>query len=248
MLYDSHAHLDLMPEEELKEALKDAKKARVEKIISCSTSFASNEKNLELTEKNPEVLAGIGLYPLDLIELTDLEIDKAFYFFDAEIKKAMAIGEVGLDFKYSTKPDEQEKQKRVFVRFIELANKHNKPLIIHSRFAQKQVLEMLIEYKAKKVLLHSFVDSQKLMKLAAEHGYFVSVGLSVLTNPEIQKNIATYPIENLLLETDSPIRFNGEKSMPEKIVLVAQKVAELKKLELKKLEEQIEKNFGKLFR
>lgn len=247
MLYDSHSHMDLMEEKELAEALKNSKKAGVGGIISCSTNFASNAKNIELVKKHSLIKAAIGLYPLDVVELTQLEIDKAFYFFNSEIKNAIAIGEVGLDFKYSTKEEEQEKQRKAFERFIGLSNEYEKPLIIHSRFAQRQVIEMLEKHKAEKALLHSYVDSLKLMKRAAEKGYFVSAGMSVLQNPEVQKNISKFPIENLLFETDSPIRFQGEKAYPEKILLIAQKVAELKNISVKEVEKLQEKNFKRLF-
>jgi len=247
MLFDAHSHLDLVQKEELKEVINSAKNEGIEKIVSCSTSFPSNEKNLELAKEFGEVLPAIGLYPLDAIDLTELEIDKAFYFFNAEIKNAAAIGEVGLDYKYSTKLEDQEKQEKIFLRFIELSKTHNKPLIIHSRYAQTQALNLLIKNGAKKVLLHSFVDSHKLMKLAAEKNYFVSVGLMVLENLEIQKNIINFPLENLLFETDSPIRFGGEKAAPDKIKLIAKKVAKLKGLTLKEIEAQQEKNFKKLF-
>ncbi|VVB74794.1 Tat-linked quality control protein TatD [uncultured archaeon] len=247
MLFDAHSHLDLMREEERNLALSGAKTAGIMKIISCSTSFASNEKNLELAKNNPEILPAIGLYPLDAMDLTPLELDKAFYFFNAEISKATAVGEVGLDYKYAVKKEDQKKQEDIFSRFIELSKESKKPLIIHSRYAQSQVLKMLEESNAKKALLHSFVDSEKLMKKAAEKEYFVSVGLNVLENENIQKNILAFPLNNLLFETDSPIRFSGEKAMPAKIKLIAQKVAELKSLSLKEVEDQQEKNFKKLF-
>jgi len=234
MLFDSHSHLNLLTEEELEEALFCANSAGIKKIISCSTSFASNEKNLELAKNFPQILPAIGLYPLDAMDLTQLELDKAFYFFKAEISKTVAIGEVGLDYKYATKKKDQEKQEGIFSRFIELAKENKKPLIIHSRYAQSQVLKMLEKNNAEKVLLHSFVDSEKLMKRAAEKGYFISVGLSVLENENIQKNITAFPIKNLLFETDSPVRFGGEKAIPQKIELIAKKVAELKGLPLKK--------------
>jgi TatD DNase family protein len=236
-----------MTEEELSSALVLAKKVNVGKMISCATSFYSNEKTLELSKNHSEIKSAIGLYPLDAIELSELEIDKAFYFFEAEIKKAIAIGEVGLDFKYSTRKEEIEKQLKIFSRFIDLSLKYDKPLIIHSRFAQKQVLELLIEKNAKKVLLHSFVDSEKLMKQACAKGYFVSVGLNLLQNEQTQKNIQNFPLENLLFETDSPIRFNGEKATPSNISLIAQKTAELKKVALEEVIAQQEKNFAKLF-
>ncbi len=247
MLYDAHCHLDLMTDEELQTALTETKEKNVSQMISCATSFFSNERTLELAKKYSQIKAAIGIYPLDALELNELELDKAFYFFEAEIKKAIAIGEVGLDFKYSTKKEELMKQVTVFSRFIDLATKHDKPIIIHSRFAQKQVLQLLEEKNAKKVLLHSFVDSQKLMDQAAKKGYFVSVGLSVLYNPEVAKNITVFPLENLLFETDSPIRFNGEKASPAKVELIAEKIAELKKIPLLEVIKQQEKNFTSLF-
>ena len=247
MLFDSHCHLDLMEEEELKESLTSAKENNVIEMISCATSFLSNERNLELAKKYHQIKAAIGIYPLDALELNDLELDKAFYFFHSEAKKTIAIGEVGLDFKYSTKKEELEKQISIFERFIKLAKEFNKPLIIHSRFAQKQVLQILEEQKAEKVLLHSFVDSQKLMKQAAEKGYFVSCGLSVTYNEEVTKNITAFPIENLLFETDSPIRFNNEKANPSKIKEIAEKISKLKKIPLIELEKQQENNYKNLF-
>jgi len=247
LLYDAHSHMDLMSDEELKEAITKSKEAKICEIVSCATSFASNENNLLLSKKYPQIKPALGLYPLDALELNETELDKAFSFFEEKIKNAFAIGEVGLDFKYSTNETGQEKQKNIFKRFIELSNKTKKPLIIHSRFAQKQVLEMLIENNAKKVLLHSFVDSQKLMRIAAEKEYFVSCGLAITQNPEIAKNISLFPIENLLFETDSPIRFNGEKTTPASIKLILEKVAEIKHLPVEEVEKQQEKNFKKLF-
>jgi TatD DNase family protein len=247
MLYDSHAHLDLVNENEIEPLLKKAKENGVEEIISCATSFYSNEKILLLSKKYPEIKSAIGLYPLDAVELSEEEIKKAFNFFEEKIKKAFAIGEVGMDFKYSTSEKEQEKQIQIFTNFIELSKKYNKPLIIHSRFAQRQVLELLEKNNAKKVLLHSFVDSEKLMKKAVELGYFVSCGLNVLENEQVQKNIKSFPIENLLFETDSPIKFGGENANPSKIKYIAEKVSELKEMTFEEIEQQQEKNYKKIF-
>jgi len=247
MLFDAHCHLDLMDEDELKKTLVNSKENNVTEMISCATSFLSNERNLELAKKFPQIKPAIGIYPLDALELNEIELNKAFYFFESQIKKVIAIGEVGLDFKYSTKKEELDKQISVFDKFIKLAKKHDKPLIIHSRFAQKQVIQILKENNAQKVLLHSFVDSQKLMKQAVSEGHFVSCGLSVTYNEEIAKNITSFPIENLLFETDSPIRFNNEKASPSKITIIAEKIAKLKEISLNELEKQQEKNYKNLF-
>jgi TatD DNase family protein len=247
MFYDAHCHLDLMDENELATALKQAKENNLSKMVSCSTSFSSNEKNLKLACQFHSIMPAIGLYPLNAIELAETEIEKTFYFFNSQIKNASAIGEVGLDFKHCTKKEDQEKQKQIFARFVQFAKENNKPIIIHSRFAQKQTLELLKENNAEKVLLHSFIDSAKLMKQASAMNYFISAGLSLLQNEATQKNIASFPLENLLFETDSPMHFNGEKVTPEKILLLARKTADLKNISLIETEKQLEKNFHKLF-
>jgi len=237
----------MLQEDELANALKNAKKDGVKEMISCSTSFASNKKNLLLAKEHLQIKPALGLYPLDILELSQEELDKAFDFFEAQISSAIAIGEVGLDYKFAKSEEEQKKQEEIFFRFIELAKKYGKPLIIHSRYAQTQVLEALQKATAKKVLLHSFVDSAKLMKTAAELGYFVSAGLSLLYKKDAQENIKTFPLEKLLFETDSPIRFNGEKAFPKNIKQIAEKVAEIKSISVKEVEAQQEKNYLKLF-
>ena len=190
MFYDVHCHLDLIKnEKELRTTIKEALTAGVEQMISCSTTFASNQHNLNLQKSFPNVKAGIGLYPLDAMELNEEELKRAFGFFKTHAKEAIAIGEVGLDYKFAKSEEQRKKQEEVFRQFIMLSNETKKPLIIHSRFAQSQVIEILVQEKAQKVLLHSFVDSEKLMKKVTEQGFFISVGLSILSNEQTQKNI-----------------------------------------------------------
>ncbi len=247
MFVDCHAHLDMLKEKELEKVISNARKKKVGKIISCSTSFNSNEQNLEISKKFEEVELGIGLYPSDVMELNEEEIEKAFVSFEIMMKEAIAIGEVGLDYKYAKRKIDQEKQKEVFGRFVKLAKKNNKPLIIHSRFAQKQVIEILEEMETQKVLLHSFTDSLKLMKRAIENKWFVGIGLIFLKDELVQERIREIPLENILLETDSPIRFDRNKAFSEDVVRIAEKIAESKKIPLAQVEKQLEKNYEELF-
>jgi len=247
MIQDTHAHLDLIENKDVQELLTKTKEIELNTIISCSTSFTSNQKNLELAKDYTIIKPAIGLYPLNALELNEEELKRAFDFFEKEIKNSIAIGEVGLDFKFSTKFEEQEKQKQIFIKFIELSKKYDKPLIIHSRFAQRQVIELLEKNNAQKVQLHSYTDSQKLMQKAVNLGYYVSCGMNVLYNLEVQKNIISFPIEKLLLETDSPMIFNNEKATPLNVKTIAQKISELKKIPLNELEEQLNKNFQLLY-
>lgn len=247
MFYDVHSHIDLIEEEKIDSILKEANEKNISEIVSCSTSFTSNEKNLLLSKKYKEIKPALGLYPLDLVELSENELVKAFNYFEENKKSIFAIGEVGLDYKYCKPVSEQEKQIKYFEKFIELSNSIKKPLIIHSRYAQSQVLEILQKKDASKVLLHSFVDSKKLMKNAIDCNCFVSVGLSITYSKTVEENLVNFPVENLLFETDSPIRFNGEKAYPSKIIEIAKKVSEIKSISLIELEKQQEKNYHKLF-
>ena len=247
MLIDTHCHLDMLQEKERELAIKEARLKGVERFVSCSTSFTSNQTNLALSKSNKKVLTAIGLYPLDAVEFSESELAKAFSYFRENISKASAIGEVGLDFKWAKNESEKEKQKKVLGDFIELSLEYKKPLIIHSRYAQRTVLEVLEQKGAGKVLLHSFTDSPKLMKRAVDDNYFVSVGMNLLFSEELQKRITSFPLECLLFETDTPIRFSGEKALPSKVREIAQKVVQLKEITLKDVEKIQEKNFETLF-
>jgi TatD DNase family protein len=244
--FDAHAHINMIEEKRLKEILENAKKNNVKKIISCSTSYESNKKNLVLSKQFSEIKSAIGLYPLNAIELNEKELEKAFSFFKKNIKQAIAIGEIGLDYKYSKKNSDQEKQIRIFEDFIKLGKK-NKPLIIHSRYAQRKVLEILETNEAEKVILHGFVESKKLMKRAFENNYFISVGPILLENEQIQENIVESPIEKILFETDSPIKFNQKDVFSQEILKIVEKTAELKNIKIQQIAKSQKKNFKHLF-
>ncbi len=245
--FDVHAHLDLLGEKEVKEQVRKAREKNVFKIVSCSTSFSSNKKNILLAKEFEEIITAIGLYPLNALELNEKELEKVFGWIEKNVEKSRAIGEVGLDFKYSKKNDEKDKQERVFKRFVEISKKHKKPLIVHSRYAQRRVLEILEEEKAEKVLLHSFTESEKLARRAFENNWFVGVGANLLKDEQVQERVRKMPLEGLLFETDAPIIRHDERIMPEKIVEIAEKTSSLKKIEIEKVAEQQEKNFEKLF-
>ncbi|MFA5763180.1 MAG: TatD family hydrolase [archaeon] len=246
-LVDSHAHLDSVDEKDIETILFNARKNNVLEIISCSTSFHSNIKNLELAQRFDNIKCAIGLYPLDAIELNEDELNQAFTYFKEHINEAVAIGEVGLDKKYCKNEEEFEKQIEIFKRFIKLSKKYDKPLIIHSRYATSEVLKILAQQNAKKVLLHSFTDSTKLMKQAISNNWFVGVGLNVLTDMLVQKRVKEIPLEGILLETDAPIKFNNKIAMPDKIKEIAIKIAELKEISIQEVEEQLLNNYQTLF-
>lgn len=244
---DVHCHLFMLSDKEIEKEIINATKKGVTKIITNSTSFQSNQYNLRLSKTFSNVKSALGLYPLDAMEFNEEELNRAFGFIEKHVKESIAIGEVGLDYKFGKTESDKIKQALVFERFIELAKKYDKPIIVHSRYAQSQVLDLLEKKNAKKVVLHSFVDSQKLIQRAVENNYFISVGMAVIKNTEIQERVKIIPVENILLETDSPIHFYGKKAMPENIIEIAKKIAELKGISIEELSHKLEQNFSSLF-
>jgi TatD DNase family protein len=246
-IFDAHCHIYMLPDKEIEKAILNAKKLGVEKIISNSTSFQSNQYNLKISKIFPNVKPALGLYPLNALELSEDELKKAFSFIENHLKYAIAIGEIGMDYKFAKSDNEREKQKEIFKKFIQMGKKYNKPLIVHSRYAQSQTLKILEEEGVQKVLMHSFIDSQKLMNKAKNLGYYISVGIIILENVDIQKRIKEFPLENLLFETDSPMLFSGKKTLPQDVLKIAKKIAELKNIPIEKIINQQENNFNTLF-
>lgn len=247
MFIDSHTHLNLQ-EKNIENIIKKCKEKNVKKIITNSTSFNSNIQSIELSQKYEEIFACIGLYPLDALELNNEEINRAFDFFEKNYKKAIAIGEVGLDYKFSKKENEKKRQQIIFEKFIDFSIEKDLPIVIHSRYATKKVIQTLENKEAKKVYLHSFTDSSKLMLRAAKNNYYCGVGMNILTDDLVKQRIKKFPIEKLLLETDSPLNYNNTLIFPDKIPLIAQEVANLKDTTINTIEKQLETNNKDLFK
>jgi TatD DNase family protein len=246
MLIDSHTHMNMV-EIPIEKVIKKAKDAGISKILTNSTSFSSNKESIELSRKYEEIEACIGLYPMNALELNESELDNAFNFFEENYKEAIAIGEVGIDWKLSEKDSEREAQQKNFERFINFSINKDLPIVIHSRYAIKKALQIIEEKEAEKVYFHSYTDSRKLMLRAARQGFYCGCGLNIMWDELVQERIRVFPLENLLLETDSPIRYEGEKVYPDAVKMIYEKVSELKKIEFNEVEKQIEQNNKDLF-
>jgi len=245
MFVDSHSHLSWF--ENQGEIVARARAAGVEKIIDCAACAEDLKKVLSAAEKFEEVECCFGIHPEYLIEADEKEVSSALDFIERNISHCIGIGEIGLDFKYGREKKQQILQEKHFLQFLELARKHKKPVVVHSRYAERKTLELLLEQKPRLVLMHWFTNSSKLAKQAVGAGFFISTSPLVLFDEQTQKVVENIPLDKLVLETDSPTPFKGKTSYPEWIPRIAGKVAELKGLELKKVEEATTTNAKKLF-
>jgi len=250
LLVDVHAHLDLKEfGSDLDEVMNRAEKAGVKVIINNGLSPESNRKTLELSKKYEILKPALGLYPDDTIKLTQEQIRDEINFIKRNKDKIIAIGEVGLDYKYSKKKQEQELQKEIFLKIINLSQKINKPLIIHSRKAESDVINMLENSDAKKAILHCFSGKLKLIKKAAELGYYFSVPTNVVRSNQFQKLVEIVDINQLLTETDSPYLspYKGRKNEPTFIIETIKKIAEIKNISINETANNIFMNYQNVF-
>lgn len=200
LIIDTHAHYDDKKFDGIRdELLLSLHENGVKKIITCAVDGASAKDALALADKFDFIYAAVGIHPENLESKTQLdEIRKL-----ASHKKCVAIGEIGLDYYYTS--DNKEEQKRVFESQIILANELGLPVIVHDREAHSDTLEIIKKHRPKGVL-HCFSGSAEMAAQIVKYGMYIGVG-GVITFKNAKKMpdvIRAVPEDRLLLETDCP--------------------------------------------
>ena len=251
-MIDSHCHLDHEPLlSDLSNVIKRSKDVGIEKLLTICTSFESFSKVKELINRDEMIYGTIGIHPHETT--TNIISSKQIIENLNENPKIIGIGETGLDFYYNN--SEKDKQIVSFKEHIEASIKTNIPLIVHSRDAEKETFEILNEYKNSKmkILMHCFTGSKEFSeKLLTLNAYFSASGIITFKNSlDLQETFKSIPMENILIETDSPflapVPKRGKKNEPSFIDFTATKLAEIKNLSKKELIKITTTNFNNLF-
>ena len=251
-MIDSHCHLDHEPLlSDLPNVIQRSKDVGIKKLLTISTSFESFSRIKNLIKIDEMIYGTIGIHPHESSKdiITSSEIIKNL----KENEKIIGIGETGLDFYYNN--SEKEKQISSFKEHIEASIETNKPLIVHSRDAEKETFELLNEYKNEKlkILMHCFTGSKEFSKkLLTLNSYFSASGIITFKNSlDLQNTFKSIPMDNILIETDSPflapVPKRGKKNEPSFIDFTATKLAEIKELSKEDLIKKTTDNFNKLF-
>ncbi len=259
-MIDVHSHID---DERIFRNLESIMKKCEEKnvvVISSGVNFETNRKVLQISEKYPFVKATAGFYPLDSIaekirikrdedlrEIKPFSVEKELLFVKENKEKFVAIGEIGMDFQIAV--EYKKEQQEVFEKILNFAKEIGKPVIIHSRKAELECIEILENFKMKKVVMHCFNGRKSLIKKCVRNGWFLTVP-PVLVRLNHFKIIAELvPLENLLTETDSPYLspVKGEINYPWNVEISIKEIAKIKKIEEEKVAEKIFKNATDLF-
>ena len=251
-MIDSHCHLDHEPlHENLSEVINRSKKIGITKLLTICTTLDSFESIKSIIKKDQMIYGTYGVHPH---ETEKNQIDKQTIIKSVnENEKIIGIGETGLDFFYTH--SNRDRQISSFRAHIEASIELNKPIIIHSRNAEKETFDLLNSYKNKnlKILMHCFTGSlefsKKLMTLDA---FFSASGIITFKNSsDLQNTFKTIPLEKLLIETDSPflapIPMRGKKNEPSFIKYTLEKLSTLKNTTVDNMSKITTDNFNKLF-
>ena len=248
LLVDVHAHLEHKHfENQLDETIERAKKAGVKVIINNGLNVDSNRKTLEMAKKYDIIKASLGFYPLDAIKLNDEEIEEEITFIEKNKSKIIAIGEIGLDYYF--KKDTIERQKVIFAKFLDLAKRLDKPVIVHSREAEETVIEMMEEHGIKKAVMHCFTGKLELAKKCEENGWMLSIPCVLIRNWNFKKIVKEVNISNLLTETDCPYMPCVAKtfSEPAHVITTVEEIAKIKGMDKEEVANNIFMNYQKMF-
>ncbi|MEC8229978.1 TatD family hydrolase [Alteromonas sp. 009811495] len=251
MFVDSHCHLDRLKQgpEALAETLNFARTRGVEHFLCVCVSVNDYETMLDTVKAFDDVSVSCGVHPLHQDDACSYEV----LLEKAQRDEVVAIGETGLDYFYS--PESKSVQLTSFVDHIKVANETNKPLIIHTRDAREDTINLLREHKAPhtKGVLHCFTESLEMAQAAMELGFYISISGIVTFNSadELRDVVKAIPLDRLLIETDSPwlapVPHRGKQNQPGYVVEVAEFIADLKGITVKELATITTQNFYELF-
>jgi len=239
-MIDTHAHLSSRFSEEIKIAGLDW-------IILAASCVQDSKDNLELNKNNEKLLPAIGIHPQEIDENFE-ELEKLI------CDRVVAIGECGLEFTDDVSDEDKKKQIELFRKQITLSQKINRPLIVHSRQASDEMLEILKGYKDLFGVIHCYSGGKRRIKrfLELPGMWYFGIDGNLTYEIGLEEVLKNIPKDRLILETDcpylTPVPFRGEKNCPEYVKYVYQKVSVIWQMDLKETEKIIDDNAKRLFK
>ncbi len=251
-MIDSHCHLDHEPLfENIDDILKRSKDVGIKKLLTICTTFKSFDKIKDLVQKDKIIYGTYGIHPHEA--KNDKVNSKTIIREITQNDKIIGIGETGLDFYYNH--SDKEDQISSFEEHIKAALELKMPLIIHSRNAETETLEIFKKYKDSKlkILMHCFTGSDSFAKNLLEfNAYFSASGIITFKNSEkLQETFKLIPLDRMLIETDSPylapVPNRGKLNEPSFVIHTAEKLANIKQISKLELINLTTENFNRLF-
>ena len=263
-LVDVHCHLNHAQfKEDLPEVLRRAEQVGIKAILVSGVNPVSNKEVLALAQQYPLIKASLGIYPIDALGLAEEEtglprqavpinLEEEFHFIEKNKDKVIAIGEVGMDFHWAKKEQTYERQAENFRKIIRFAKKIRRPLVIHSRKAEAECVQILSEEIPPQeipVVNHCFSGNKTELRKAAALGHYFSVPPNILRSDNFRTLVKIVDIQQLLTETDAPYLspYPGQRNEPAYVLETIKKIAEIKGISAEDAAEQIWKNYRMVF-
>lgn len=256
MIFDTHAHYDDEAFDEDREMLLDSMKENgIGWIVNACASAEHMEETIALMEKYPFIYGAVGVHPDDADKMTEETLSKIRRF--SRHEKAVAIGEIGLDYYWHKEKEEHDIQKKMFRAQMDIAREEKLPFMIHSRDAAEDTLSIVREYMQEGMsggIIHCFSYGKEMAREYLDMGFFLGVG-GVLTfnNSKTLREVVKYvPMDHLVLETDSPYMApepnRGKRNTSANLIYVAKMMAEIKGMSPEEVIAATEKNARRLYR
>ncbi|MBQ3030318.1 MAG: TatD family hydrolase [Agathobacter sp.] len=254
MIFETHAHYDDDRfNEDRDELLKRLPEEGVGVVINSGASVESTRDTIRLAKEYPHVYAAVGVHPSEIEEL-----DEDFFAWmkeQADWEKTVAIGEIGLDYYWDKEPEVQERQRYWFGRQIEMAKETNLPIIVHSRDAAADTMQVMKEHHAEEIagVIHCYSYSKEMALEFIKMGYYIGVGgvVTFKNAKKLKETVEAIPLEKILLETDCPYMapepYRGKRNSSLYLPYVIEEIARIKDISKEEVERVTEENARKLF-
>lgn len=248
--FDTHAHYnDEKYNEDREELIEKIYNDDITSMVCVGYNVEKSKEALKIAEKYNFMYATCGISPNDIVDYSDSslkEIEKI-----GKSKKIVAIGEIGLDYYWEK--ENKDKQKELFIKQIEIANRLGKPIVIHTRDAAIDTIEILKNNTVnKKGIFHCCPLNQELIKEALKLGFYISFsGNITFKNAKSEAPVSLVPLDKILIETDSPYLtpepFRGTRNNSSNVKFVANKIAEIKNITLEEISKITYENARKVY-
>jgi len=254
MIFETHAHYDDDRfNEDRDELLRRLPEEGVGVVINSGASVESTRDTIRLAKEYPHVYAAVGVHPSEIEEL-----DEDFFAWmkeQADWEKTVAIGEIGLDYYWDKEPEVQERQRYWFGRQIEMAKETNLPIIVHSRDAAADTMQVMKEHHAEEIpgVIHCYSYSKEMALEFIKMGYYIGVGgvVTFKNAKKLKETVEAIPLEKILLETDCPYMapepYRGKRNSSLYLPYVIEEIARIKGISKEEVERVTEENARKLF-
>lgn len=248
-IIDTHTHIyDKQFEEDFDDVI-DRIENQLEGIVSIGFDLESSQKSVELAKKYNFVHAVVGVHPVDISKYND-EVEKEIEKLALNEEKVVAIGEIGLDYHWMADP--KEVQAEGFRKQMALAEKVKKPVVIHTREALQDTLDILTEFPNVGGILHCYPGSYEAAKPFLDR-YFLGVGgtLTFKNNKKTKELVEVLPLEKIVIETDcpylTPVPFRGKRNEPIYTSYVAEEIAKIKNISVEEVIKVTTENAKKIY-